>query len=396
MDTVKCTIFTQDAGLRSAISDLLVKIPDIDVVRGLNGCPPSDGLVRFFQTSPARIVFLDVRETAALEASGHMELHDPGLQFIALGEPPQPNVPWLGVHERLALPLDPVALKEALGRRVKVLEKLPQRWRKPTSFISFLPAKPGAGTTTLACGLADILSAQHKVLLCDFDLSTGMVGFRYRLDKPHSLPEVADTFGDMDEHLWSQMVSRSGNLDVLPSSLRPGAKLCTDHLAHWFELLRATYDVVIFDLSGQMEDYSFEIMKASRQVFLVTTQELECLHLGRMKAEALRQARLDEQTTVLLNRFQKTHTLKRADVEELLQLTVKTEFPNDYQGVQDSIREGIHLKPGTALFKALAAFAPSANDLSDRPHRTHKFLEFINLPVFNYWRRAEARNERWT
>ena len=182
MDTIKCTILTQDAALRSAISDLLVKIPDIDLVRGLNGCPPSDGLVRFFQTSPARVVFLDVREGAALAASGQMELHDPGLQFIALGEPPQPNVPWLGVHERLALPLDPVALKEALGRRVKVLEKLPQRSRKPTSFISFLPAKPGAGTTTLACGLADVLSAQHKVLLCDFDLSTGMVGFRYRLE----------------------------------------------------------------------------------------------------------------------------------------------------------------------------------------------------------------------
>lgn len=396
MDSIKCTILTPDAELRAAIAAALNKLPDIHLVRGLNGCPPLEDLVRFFHTSPARIVFLDVRDGASLKVSGEMEMHDPGLQFIAVGEPSQPNVPWLGIQERLALPLDTVALKEALGRRVRVLEKLPHRSRKPTSFISFLPAKPGAGTTTLACGLADMLASQHKTLLCDFDLSTGTVGFRYRLERPHSLPEVVDDFDHMDEHLWSQIVSRSGDLDVLPSSLRPGAKLRSDLFPQWFDLLRATYDVVIFDLSGQMESYSFDIMKASRQIYLVTTQELECLHLGRMKAEALRNTGLDQQTSVLLNRCQKNHTLKRSEIEELLALTVKAEFPNDYQAIQDSIRAGAPIKRGTPLFKALSGFAQSANELAEPEQKQHKFIEFVNLPVFNYWRRPESRSERWT
>jgi MinD-like ATPase involved in chromosome partitioning or flagellar assembly len=396
METIKCTTFTQDSQLRAAIAAVLEKLPDIDVVRGLNGCPASEDLIRFFQTSPARVVFLDVRDPDALKVSGEMELHDPGLQFISVGEPPESNVQWLGIQERLSFPLDPVALKEALGRRVRVLEKLPHRSRKPTSFISFLPAKAGAGTTTLACGLADILSATHKTLLCDFDLATGTVGFRYRLERPHSLPEVAEDFDHMDEHLWAQVVSRSGNLDVLPSSLRPGARLRVDLLPHWFDLLRATYDVVIFDLSGQMESHSLEIMKVSRQIFLVTTQELECLHLGRMKADALRQAGLHDQTSVLMNRVQKNNTLKRTDVEELLQMTVKAEFPNDYQGVQDSIRAGTTIKKGTPLCKALTAFAPSVNDAMERETKSHKFIEFVNLPVFSYWRRPDSRSERWT
>jgi MinD-like ATPase involved in chromosome partitioning or flagellar assembly len=396
MDTIKCTTFTRDAELRAAIAAVLNKIPDIDVVRGLTACPPSEDLIRFFQTSPARVVFLDVRDPAALKVSGEMELHDPGLQFIAVGEPDEANVPWLGIQERLALPLDAVALKEALGRRVRVLEKMPHRSRKPTSFISFLPAKAGAGTTTLACGLADILSTTKKTLLCDFDLATGTVGFRYRLERPHSLPEVADDFDHMDADLWSQIVSKVDALDVLPSSLRPGARLRADLLPHWFDLLRTTYDVVIFDLSAQMESHALEIMKVSSQIFLVTTQELESLHLGRMKAEALRQAGLADQTSVLLNRFHKSHTLKRTDVEELLQMTVKAEFPNDYQGVQDSIRAGATLKKGTPLFKALTAFTPTVNDAAERPQKEHKFIEFVNLPVFNYWRRPEARSERWT
>jgi MinD-like ATPase involved in chromosome partitioning or flagellar assembly len=396
MESIKCTTITQDAELRTDIAAVLAKLPDIDLVRGLNGCPPTEDLVRFFQTSPARIVFLDIRDPGAMKVSSEMELHDPGLQFISVGEPPESNVPWLGIHERLMLPLDPVALKEALGRRSRVLEKLPHRSRKPTSFISFLPAKAGAGTTTLACGLADILSATKKTLLCDFDLATGTVGFRYRLERPHSLPEVAEDFDHMDEHLWAQVVSKSGSLDVLPSSLRPGARLRPDQLPHWFDLLRATYDVVIFDLSGQMEPHALEIMKVSSQIFLVTTQELECLHLGRMKADALRAADLHEQTSLLLNRVQKTHTLKRSEVEELLHLTVKAEFPNDYQGVQDSMRAGTTIKKGTPLFKALTAFAPSANDAVERSAKEHKFIEFVNLPVFNYWRRADARGERWT
>ncbi len=390
METLRYTTITQDTELRSAIAAALAKLGEIEMVRGLNVCPPTEDLIRFFQTSPARIVFLDIRLPGALKISGEMELHDPGLQFISVGEPPEPNLPWLGIQERLSLPLDPVALKEAMGRRVRVLQKLPHHSRKPTSFISFLPAKAGAGTTTLACGLADVLSTTHKTLLCDFDLNTGTVGFRYRLERPHSLPEVADDFDHMDEHIWSQVVSHAGKLDVLPSSLRPGARLRADSLPRWFDLLRSNYDVVIFDLSGQMESYALEIMKVSRQIYLVTTQELESLHLGRMKAEVLRQADLHEQTSVLVNRVHKNLTLKRHDVEQLLKLSVKAEFPNDYQGIQEAIRTGTIIKKGTPLSKALTAFAPLMNDASERPAKEHKFIEFVNLPVFSYWRRAEV------
>jgi len=366
------------------------------MVRGLSTIPSPDNLLRFFQTSAARIVFLDIRDGAALELSGEMELRDPGLQFIAVGEPPNPNLQGRGIQERLALPLDAVALKEAVGRRVRVLEKLPSRLRKPTSFLSFLPAKTGVGTTTLACGLADILSSDYKTLLCDFDLATGMVGFRYRLENPHALPDVAAGFDDMDEHLWSQMISRSGDLHILPSRLQPTVKIRPDSLKHWFDLLRATYDVVIFDLSGQMEEYSFEIMNVSRQIFMVSTQELESLHMGRSKTVVLRQAGLDQHACVLLNRFQKNSILKPSDVEDLLELKVRAQFPNDYNAVQNSIRTGTRLKPGTALHKALTTFAPSASEATERPVATHKFLEFVNLPVLNYWRRPEARSERWT
>ena len=136
MEPTKCTILTPDASLRAALTAALEDIPKIGVVRGLTALPTSDNVSRFFQTSPARIVFLDVRDATALQISGEMELRDPGLQFIALGEPDEPNVSWRGIQERLALPLEGSAMKEALARRIRVLEKLPTRLRKPTSFLS--------------------------------------------------------------------------------------------------------------------------------------------------------------------------------------------------------------------------------------------------------------------
>jgi MinD-like ATPase involved in chromosome partitioning or flagellar assembly len=395
MESTNCTILTQDASLRAAVTAALEGVPKIGVVRGPAGLATPENVVQFFQTSPARIVFLDVRDLAALQISGEMELRDPGLQFIALGESAEPNVSWRGIQERLALPLDAPALREAVGRRIRVLEKLPTRLRKPTSFLSFLPAKAGVGATTIACGVADILATEYKTLLCDFDLATGTIGFRYRLERTHTLPEIAADFDSMDEHIWSQVVSRSGDLSILPSSLRPTSKIRPESLAHWFEILRANYDVVIFDLSGQMEDFSFEIMNASRQIFLVTTQEVECLHAGRKKTEVLREAGLEEKASALLNRYQKTHTLKSSDVQDVLQLDVRAQFPNDYSGVQNSIRTGTCIRQGSALSKALAAFAPATTDTPEPVTSSHKFLEFVNLPVLNYWRRHESRNERW-
>jgi MinD-like ATPase involved in chromosome partitioning or flagellar assembly len=395
METTKYTILTSDASLRAALTAALEGIPKIGIVRGLAGPPTPENVIRFFQTSPARIVFLDVRDAAALEISGEMELRDPGLQFIALGEPVEPNVSWRGIQERLALPLDAPALREAVGRRICVLEKLPTLLRKPTSFLSFLPAKAGVGATTIACGVADILATEYKTLLCDFDLATGTIGFRYRLERTHALPEIAEGFDTMDEQVWSQAVSRSRDLSILPSSLRPAIKIRPESLAHWFELLRANYDVVIFDLSGQMEDFSFEIMNASRQIFLVTTQEVECLHVGRKKSEVLREAGLDQQACALLNRYQKNHTLKSSDVQDVLQLNVRAQFPNDYNGVQNSIRTGTSIRQGSPLYKALTAFAPVTTDIPEPITRGHKFLEFVNLPVLNYWRRHESRSERW-
>ena len=395
MITVNCTILTQDLELCATLADQLARMPEVALVRAPERNRSIDQLVRFLDAGSVRIVLLDIRTPDALKISGEMELHDPGMQFIALGEPSDPETPWLGINERLGLPLDAAALEAAVRRRLRVLEKLPQNARRRGSFFSFLPAKAGAGTTTLACGLADISATRDKTLLCDFDLVGGTVSFRYRMDKPHSLPEVFDSFDRVDQEMWEQVYSECGPLNVLPSSPRLGVRLRVDVFPKWFDLLRSTYDTVIFDLSGYMEDFAFDLMEASDQVFVVTTQELECLHLGRSKAEALRRSDLAEKSSVLVNRFQKAHTLKNPEIVDLLGLPVKWQFPNDYKTVQDSIHDARPMKENATLSRALSGFHEALKGAKRQAPKAHKFLEFVKLPALNYWRRAEMRDERW-
>jgi Flp pilus assembly CpaE family ATPase len=395
MNQIVCTILTSDLELRAAAVAAIERIPNLEIIRGLSATTPQDQLIRFFRTSPARIALLDMRDANLQDLAGEVELHDPGIQFIALGEPDGAAPSWRGIQERVNLPLVSADLSAALSRRVRVLEKLPNRWRESTTFLSFLPAKPGSGATTLACGLADILAAGHKTLLCDLDFANGTVGFRYRLVAPYSLLDLAKGFESIDENLWSQMVSQSGKLDVLASSPQNGGRLRPDLLPQWIDFLRSAYDFVLFDLPSNLDDGCFEILKMSTRIFMVTTQELECLHLARLKADAIRAASLEERTSVLLNRFHKAHTLKGDEVEEVLKLSITAQFPNDYQGVQDAIRAGQSLKPGTPLYKALSEFAPTTNRVPQEPaKKSHKFLEFVRLPAFSYWRIFEASNER--
>jgi len=323
-----------------------------------------------------------------------MELKDPGLQFIAEGEPAEGlDLPWRGIHERLALPLNPVALKEAVDRRVQVLSRLPLRYQRPTSFFSLLPAKAGAGASTLASCLAKLVSAEKKTLLFDLDLCAGTIGFHHQSPRQHSLPEILGHVAGLNEELWSQMISQAGKLHVLSSQTLRDARLDSDAFGQLLDFLRTIYDVVFFDMSGNLESYSLQAMHSSSQVLLVTTPEIESLHLGRFKAQELGEEGLGQRLGVLVNRVHRADMLGRKDIEDILKLPVKAEFPSDYRSVRASLNDGTPLRRDSALSKALARYVPV---LFEEPQpKTKRFIEYVTLPFLAESRQLELRAERW-
>src|ERR1700720_2907789 len=110
----------------------------------------------------------------------------------------------------------------------------------------------------------------------------------------------------MDESFIASMVARLDKLDVLHAGkLNPDFRVEPTQIRHLMEFMRRNYGALCFDLSGNLERYSLEIMHESKRIFLVCTPEIPSLHLAKEKYLSLIQLDLGDRVAVLLNRSQK-------------------------------------------------------------------------------------------
>jgi len=221
-----------------------------------------------------------------------------------------------------------------------------------------------------------------SVLLSDFDLNSGMLRFMLKLDNGYCVTDAAEHSLDMDESMWPTMVTSLDRLDVLHAGkLNPDFRVEPTQVRHLMEFMRRNYGALCFDLSGNMERYSLEIMHESKRIFLVCTPEIPSLHLAREKYIYLKQLDLGERVSVLLNRCQKRPLITPQQIEQLLGLPVHMTFPNDYQGVQRSLTFGRWVEPNTDLGKQFALLAQTmlghraVQSVADKK----KFIEFFSV-----------------
>src|SRR6202011_3948221 len=138
-------------------------------------------------------------------------------------------------------------------------------------------------------------------------------------------------------------------------------------ITHLMNFMRRNYRVLCFDLSGNLEKYSLEIMHESKKIFLVCTPEIPSLHLAREKYVYLKQLDLGDRVAVLLNRSQKRPLITPQQIEQLLGLPVHMTFPNDYHGVQQALTEGRWVVPHSDLGKQFTALAASMIEVRQTP-----------------------------
>jgi pilus assembly protein CpaE len=247
---------------------------------------------------------------------------------------------------------------------------------------SFLPAKPGVGTTTIAvnAAIAAARCVADPVFLGDFDLSMGVVRFMLQLENEYSVVDAASADG-IEDRQWPRLVCRKFGVDFMHAGrLQPDTRMAPIQAMQLIAYLRRPYRIVCADLSGNFEKYSIEIMRQSKRIFLVTTPELPSLFLARDRIAFLRSLELTDKITLLLNR-----TVRRGpeekDIAELLGVPVFRSFVNDYATVSDAVQEARPVKEGSEFGSQIAEFArllPDENSIQ-RPEPAKKFLEFFTL-----------------
>ncbi|MBV8819072.1 MAG: hypothetical protein JO022_11995, partial [Acidobacteriaceae bacterium] len=331
-------IICPDIDLNEHFQQLLQEVGYVHVTRVLDRYPNTLELLRYLRAHGPHVIFVGVESIPkVLEIVREVEKQTPGVQIVALGRQCDSQVLLdlmrAGIREFASLPFDRQLIKESLVRISDVIEARPPAIDTTDNVFSFLPSKAGSGTSTIALNAAVALSRlpETHVLLSDFDLNSGMIKFMLKLENPYGVTDAAEHALHMDESLWPPLITSIDNMDVLHAGrLNPDFRIEPTQIRHMLDFMRRNYQALCFDLSGNLEKYSLEIMHESKKIFLVCTPEIPSLHLAREKYLYLKHLDLQERVVVLLNRCQKRPIITPTQIEELLGVPVQLTFPNDY------------------------------------------------------------------
>src|SRR5580692_3081082 len=358
-------IICPDVDLNERLEAILTEIGIVSVTRTLDRYPSGLELLRFLRAHAPQVVFVSTESTTkAMEIAREVEKNTPGVQIVAVSRFVDPQilleVMRAGIREFASLPFDRQTLADTLERIKDAVLARPPAIQATNQVYSFLPSKAGVGASTIAMNTAVAMSRvpDSSVLLSDFDLNSGMVRFLLKLDSAYCVTDAAEHALEMDESLWPTMVSTVDKLDVLHAGkLNPDLRIEPTQIRHLMEFMRRNYSALCFDMSGNLERYSLEIMHESKRIFLVCTPEIPSLHLAREKYLYLKQLDLGSRVGVLLTRYQKRALMTPEQIQEILGLPIQMTFTNDYQGVHRAMTAGRWMDPTSEFGKQCTALA---------------------------------------
>jgi pilus assembly protein CpaE len=354
-----------DEELTRALAEVFAGTGRFGLLRSVGDYPNQGVLERILRAHAPQVVFLCVDSLAeACQVTEGIEKTVPGAPVVAFGRDAGQQVLLelmkMGVREFLPLPFQPVQVFELADRIEAHLDRNPLEIDSTDLMFSFLPAKPGVGTSTLAINLSVAFSRlpDTKVLLTDFDLNSGLIAFMLKLNAPYTTVDAVVRSEDLDENLWPQLVAEMGNLHMLPCGRsEPGIRIEPIQINRMLTFARRQYRVICADLSGNMEKYSIELMMESKRIFLVTTPEIPPIHLARERMNFLRDLDLEDRVSVLLNRWDKKCSVTIPQIENLLEVPVFESFPNSYAEVHRALVAASPVEESSEIGKSCATLA---------------------------------------
>jgi len=262
----------------------------------------------------------------------------------------------LGACEFLYAPFDLEIQQEAIARLRRLRQ--PEQGSEPDAgkLVVFSSSKPGSGASTLATQTAFALkrATGRRVLLADFDLSGGTIGFFLKLQQRYSLLDVLDgPIGDPDR--WAGLVTSCGGVDILTAPDVPHVGfLEPTRIQEVLQFIRMLYDWVVIDTPTIFHRTSLLALSEAERAFVVSTGELPSLHLTRKAIGLLNNLGFGkERFQVLVNRVNKRDGLQGTDLGKLFDCPVQATLPNDYFSLHRVITLGRPLANDCELGRAI-------------------------------------------
>ncbi|HEY4364408.1 MAG TPA: hypothetical protein VGN17_25810 [Bryobacteraceae bacterium] len=382
-----------DEQLCRTLNAAFPRVHALELVREVTEFPDLDSLLRTIRVQTPDFLIVDVTDLSKAQPllSG-IDTFMPGLPVIGIA--PQVDAELahrlmhLGIREYLTPPLTGEKLAELADFVRTHLQKHPRATVRPADLYTFLPAKPGVGTTTIALGASCALAEEMSVrtLLLDCDLGAGIIHFHLKLGNSASILDAVGHADNLDEDLWHQMVGRWGKLEVLHAgNLVSPPQVHASSLQQVLSMARAQYEVICADLASNLDEFSLQLMRESKRIFLVTTPEVAPVHLAQARLKSLDDLGLADRVSLVLNRKDgwRGH-LDAAAVAEAVGIPVACCIGNDYRAVSDATLRGASVAVASDVGQSILNLANSLKtDPSQKAVPTshaRKFLEFFHVP----------------
>lgn len=272
----------------------------------------------------------------------------------------------MGASEFLYSPFDQAIQNEAVARLHRLLEPAQTEPAQQGSIIAFSSSKPGSGASTLAAQTAFALrrATAKRVLLADFDLMGGMIGFYLKLNSSKSLLEALQSAHQLQDSHWPSFVSNADGVDILAAPEIPYVgPVDAGRLHAVLEHARLNYEWVVIDLPVVFQRVSLMTISESDRAFLVSTSELPSLHLARKAVNLLEQLGFPrDRFQIMINRVQRRDEITGADFERLFNCSVGARIPNDYFSLHRAVTLGQPVEGHSELGKAIQSLAGQLSD----------------------------------
>ncbi len=266
-----------------------------------------------------------------------------------------------GVNEYLYPPLQD-ALRKALEKRSAERSRRGGGTKGAGKSFAFMSAKGGCGATTVICHVAAELGRlNHKVLLMDLDLDSGMIGFITKTKAVYSILDAVNNLHRLDISYWKALVSNGiPGVEIVASPLAIASKqqLKDEQVRHVLAFARPHYDWTMVDLGRSLSRMSMAALEEMDEVCLVTTLEVPALHQSKQIVQTLLDGGYGkERVRLILNRAPKRLDITPGELEKMLGLPIYGMVPNDYPELYETYAEGRMLNRNSDLGKQLARLA---------------------------------------
>lgn len=266
-----------------------------------------------------------------------------------------------GATEFLYAPFDLATQRDAIARLRRMCVPEQQVQSEAGKVLAFSSSKPGSGASTLATQAAFSLQrlTGKRILLADFDLTGGTIGFYLKINHEYSLVDALQHAERLDPALWSSLAVSHGGLDILPSPTAPYAEAVDpSRVRTLIEHARQLYDWVILDLPSVFYQTSLVAISGAERAFLVSTAELPSLHLTRKAMTMVDKIGFPkERFQVVINRADKRDDIGTANMEKLINCPIYATMPNDYFSLHRAVTLGQPLGSEGELGKAVEQVA---------------------------------------